>query len=135
MKHVFLSILFLSTLFLVEAQNTSKTSDITKVLKFTNDNYNMGRIPSNKPTEFTVDIENVSMAPVIIENVTVGCGCTTPKYIKGEVIAPGAHSSVIIGFNGNAVGDFSKEATIFFNQGLSKRILFHGVGIYNAPKN
>ena len=127
------SILFAALLVLgalnLNAQNTPAQTDITKVLKFTNDNYDMGKITYGKPTEFKVDIENISAAPITIENVMVGCGCTTPKYEKGQVIAPGAHASIVLGFNGAAVGNFTKMATIFFNGNLNKQVSFHGEGV------
>ena len=126
MKHLFLAILMLIGFIGAKAQSTS--TNITKVLKFTNDNYNMGTIAYGKPTEFNVDIENISAAPITLENIMVGCGCTTPKYTKGAVIAPGAHATVTLGFNGSAVGNFSKNATLFFSGNLVKQVTFYGVG-------
>ena len=126
MKRIILASLMILGGFVVNAQTTP--TDITKVLKFTNDNYNMGTIAYGKPTEFNVDIENISAAPITLENVMVGCGCTTPKYTKGAVIAPGAHATVTLGFNGSAVGNFSKNATLFFSGNLVKQITFYGVG-------
>ena len=70
MKKLFLATLMLITYFGTSAQNNS--TDITKVLKFTNDNYNMGTIAYGKPTEFNVDIENISATPITLENVIVG---------------------------------------------------------------
>lgn len=126
MKRIILASLMILGGFVANAQTTP--TDITKVLKFTNDNYNMGTIAYGKPTEFNVDIENISSAPITLENVMVGCGCTTPKYTKGAVIAPGAHSTVTLGFNGSAVGNFSKNATLFFSGNLVKQVTFYGVG-------
>jgi len=126
MKRIILASLMILGGFVANAQTTP--TDISKVLKFTNDNYNMGTIAYGKPTEFNVDIENISSAPITLENVMVGCGCTTPKYTKGAVIAPGAHATVILGFNGSAVGNFSKNATLFFSGNLVKQVTFYGVG-------
>lgn len=126
MKHLFLATLMIISFVSAKAQSTS--TDITKVLKFTNDKYNMGTIAYGKPTEFNVDIENISAAPITLDNVMVGCGCTTPKYTKGAVIAPGAHATVTLGFNGSAVGNFSKNATLFFSGNLVKQVTFYGVG-------
>ena len=108
---------------------TTATTDITKVLKFTNDNYDMGIIAYGKPVEFNVDIENISTVAIVLDNVMVGCGCTTPKYTKGTSIAPGAHATVTLGFNGTAVGNFTKSATLFFSGNLTKAVSFHGVGV------
>ena len=126
MKRIILASLMILGGFIANAQTTP--TDITKVLKFTNDNYNMGTIAYGKPTEFNVDLENISAAPITLENVMVGCGCTTPKYTKGAVIAPGAHATVTLGFNGSAVGNFSKNATLFFSGNLVKQVTFYGVG-------
>lgn len=103
--------------------------DINKVLKFTNDNYNMGNIPYGKPTEFNVTIENISAAPVTLNNVQVSCGCTTPKFQSYQVIAPGQKTVVTLGFNGSAMGNFSKTATIFLSDNLIKTVSFSGVGV------
>lgn len=126
MKQFFFATLMVIGFIGANAQTTP--TDITKVLKFTNDNYNMGTIAYGKPTEFNVDIENISAAPITLENVMLGCGCTTPKYTKGVVIASGAHATVTLGFNGSAVGNFSKNATLFFSGGLVKQVTFYGVG-------
>lgn len=115
------------------AQTTPATTqvqkDITKVLKFTNDNYNMGNIPYGKPTEFNVTIENISAAPVTLNNVQVSCGCTTPKFQANAVIAPGQKTVVTLGFNGASMGKFTKNATIFLSDNLIKTVNFYGVGI------
>jgi hypothetical protein len=60
--------------------------DITKYLKFTNDNYDMGKIPNGKPVEYNVDVQNISNSNITLDNVIVGCGCTTPKYTKNQVL-------------------------------------------------
>ena len=129
MKKVFLATLFILGAFVLNAQTTPAPADITKVLKFTNDNYDMGKIVTGKQTEFTVDVENISNAPVTLDNVMVGCGCTTPRYTKGQVLAPGGHASVVLGFNGSASGAFSKVATLFFSGNLTKQVSFHGEGV------
>lgn len=129
MKKVFLATLLILGAFVVNAQTTPAPADITKVLKFTNDNYDMGKIVTGKQTEFTVDVENISNAPVTLDNVMVGCGCTTPRYTKGQVLAPGGHASVVLGFNGSASGAFSKVATLFFSGNLTKQVSFHGEGV------
>jgi len=126
MKRIILASLMILCGFVANAQTTP--TDISKVLKFTNDNYNMGTIAYGKPIEFNVDIENISAAPITLENVMVGCGCTTPKYTKGAVIAAGGHATVTLGFNGSAVGNFSKNATLFFSGNLVKQVTFYGVG-------
>jgi hypothetical protein len=130
MKSFFLASFMVLGLLSCKAQNTpTPPTELAKVLKFTNDNYDMGKIITGKPTEFTVDIENISSNPITLSNVMVGCGCTTPKYTQGQVIAPNTHASVVLGFNGSAVGPFTKVATIFFSGNLTKQVSFHGEGV------
>lgn len=129
MKSILLAAVMLIGAFQINAQTAPTPTDISKVLKFTNDNYNMGKIAYGKATEFTVDIENISTAPITLDNVMVGCGCTTPKYTKGQVIAPGARATLVLGFNGSAVGAFTKVATVFFSGNMTKQISFYGEGV------
>jgi hypothetical protein len=58
MNKLLLTTLFLLGAFVLNAQTTPTQTDITKVLKFTNDNYDMGKIVTGKQTEFKVDVEN-----------------------------------------------------------------------------
>jgi hypothetical protein len=102
-------------------------ADITKALTFKEENHDFGKIPYGKPVEFDVEIKNISADSVKIENVKVGCGCTTPKYQPGPY-APGQNFKVTLGFSGYADGPFDKYVDIFFNNGMTKQIRFHGVG-------
>jgi len=130
MKKFILISSFLFSISYVFAQNTpSNQVDITKLLKFTNDNYDMGKIKFGKATEFTVDIQNISNYNISLDNVMVGCGCTTPKFTKDQMLTPGAHANVVLGFNGSSMGVFSKSATLFFSGNLTKMVSFHGEGV------
>ena len=133
MKHSILMIFMFLAFTPIFSQTAPASSqiqkDINKVLKFTNDNYNMGNIPYGKPTEFVVTIENISAAPVTLNNVQVSCGCTTPKFQANAVIAPGQKTTVTLGFNGSSMGNFSKTATIFLSDNLVKSVSFSGVGV------
>ncbi|HEX8462320.1 MAG TPA: DUF1573 domain-containing protein [Segetibacter sp.] len=107
---------------------TEQKADITKVLDFKEENHDFGKIPYGKPVDFDVTIKNISSDSVRIENVKVGCGCTTPKYEQGKAYAPGESFKVTLGFTGYADGPFEKFVDIFFNNGMSKQIKFHGTG-------
>ncbi len=111
----------------VSTQTTPK-ADIAKVLEFKEENHDFGKIPYGKPVEFDVLIKNIGNDSVKIENVKVGCGCTTPKYEQGKSYAPGESFKVTLGFSGYADGPFEKYVDIFFNNGMTKQIKFHGTG-------
>jgi hypothetical protein len=130
MKKIIIVALLILSISSLNAQTTpSSDNDITKYLKFTNDNYDMGKIPNGKPVEYNVDIQNISNSNITLDNVIVSCGCTTPKYTKNQVLTPGAHAIITLGFNGLAIGPFSKSATLFFSGNLVKPVSFNGVGV------
>jgi hypothetical protein len=130
MKKIIKVALLILSISSLNAQTTpSSDNDITKYLKFTNDNYDMGKIPNGKPVEYNVDVQNISNSNITLDNVIVGCGCTTPKYTKNQVLTPGAHAIITLGFNGLAIGPFSKSATLFFSGNLVKPVSFNGVGV------
>jgi hypothetical protein len=113
--------------------------EIAKVLEIRESSHDFGKIAMGKAVEFDVLIKNVSTEPVKIENVKVGCGCTTPKYEVGKVHAPGESFKVTLGFSNQQEGHFEKVADIFFSNGLSKQIKFFGdayrVAENSAPAN
>ena len=130
MKKIIIVALLILSISSLNAQTTpSSDNDITKYLKFTNDNYDMGKIPNGKPVEYNVDVQNISNSNITLDNVIVSCGCTTPKYTKNQVLTPGAHAIITLGFNGLAIGPFSKSATLFFSGNLVKPVSFHGEGV------
>ena len=130
MKKIIIVAFLILSISSLNAQTTpSSDNDITKYLKFTNDNYDMGKITNGKPVEYNVDVQNISNSNITLDNVIVGCGCTTPKYTKNQVLTPGTHAIITLGFNGLAIGPFSKSATLFFSGNLVKPVSFNGVGV------
>ncbi len=103
--------------------------DIDKMVSITNADYDMGRIPAGIPLEYKLVIKNISKDTVVLQDVKVGCGCTTPKFRAGESLLPGRSTFISLGFNGDAHGEFTKTADLLFNGGLTKQVKFHGVTI------
>ncbi len=113
--------------------STDTKPDVDKVIQFNEENHDFGQIPNGKPVEFDIIMKNLSKDSVKVDNVKVGCGCTTPRYEQGKTYGPGQVFKVTLGFNGYANGPFEKYADINFNNGLSKHVKFHGVG-YKVPE-
>lgn len=103
--------------------------DITKMAEFKNADYNMGKITYGKALEYEVEIKNTSNEVITLERVEVGCGCTTPKYEAGKKINPGETYKITLGFNGGTMGAFTKFATLFFNDNMSRQVKFYGEAI------
>jgi hypothetical protein len=72
---------------------------VAKVIQFKETDHDFGKIPYGKPAEFNLEMKNISPDSVTIEDVKVGCGCTTPKWQAGPYAA-GQDFNITIGFNG-----------------------------------
>ncbi len=116
-----------------EPTETANQNDITKFVEFKELDHDFGKIPFGKAAGYELEIKNVSKDSVKVENVQVGCGCTTPKWSAGPY-APGETFKIGIGFNGATDGEFHKVVTIFLSGGLSQVIKFHGQ-TYKTPDN
>ncbi len=130
-KLLFLLPAFFLGMALTANAQTSASKDVSDVVEFKDLDHDFGKIPYGKAAEYELEMKNISSAPVKIENVQVGCGCTTPKWAPGPY-APGESFKVGIGFNGATDGKFQKVVTIFFNDGLSQVVKFHGE-TYKTP--
>lgn len=116
-----------------DANTTQQQPDIAKIIDFKETDHDFGKIAQGKPVEFDLFMKNISADSVTIQNVSVGCGCTTPKWQPGPYAA-GETFKITVGFNGSANGPFVKQVTVFFNGGLSKVIRFHGE-TFKTPDN
>lgn len=77
--------------------------------------YDFGSLDEGEKAFHDFEFSNTGDAPLIISDVEVSCGCTTPSFPK-EAIAPGEKSSVRIGFNSKGKsGRFDKSVTVVSN--------------------
>jgi len=137
MKKLFLIVPAIFAVMVLKAQTATtaqaQQNDITKFLEFKELDHDFGKIPFGKPAEFDLELKNISKDSLKIENVQVGCGCTTPKWSAGPYAA-GETFKIGIGFNGATDGEFHKVVTVFFSGGISQVIKFHGQ-TYKTPDN
>ncbi len=128
-KYLYVSIIFLLSTTLSFSQQKNTEKDLSKLVQLTNTDYKMGKIISGKPTEYNVTIKNIGSDTISIQRVQAGCGCTSPKYAAGQVLKPGDVTMITLGFDGKAVGPFTKFADIFFGNGQSTKIKFSGEAV------
>lgn len=77
--------------------------------------YDFGTLTEGDTVEHTFGFTNTGEFPLIINNITVSCGCTTPEWPR-EPVAPGAKSSIRVRFNSRGkVGQQNKTITVFAN--------------------
>lgn len=81
------------------------------VLKVNVEEYNFGKIRQNVPVSYSFELKNIGNKPLVIENTSAGCGCTTPGRIE-KPIAPGATTKLKVDYNASALSNFDKEVFI-----------------------
>jgi len=69
--------------------------------------HDFGDVYQGDKVEHTFYFTNTGTAPLIITNVEVTCGCTTPKGWPRDPLAPGEKGEVLISFN--SAGKFGKQ--------------------------
>ncbi|MFN5422536.1 MAG: DUF1573 domain-containing protein [bacterium] len=117
MKKFMLSILLVSTAFLGFSQTTAKKAE--DLVKFKEVRYNFGKIKQGVPVTHDFEFTNIAGEPVIIENATASCGCTTPVWPQQPVMKSKT-DKIKAGFNAAAAGPFEK--TIFIKlKGIDAR--------------
>ena len=127
MKKLALLLISAVTVAALHAQAPQVNDDISKVIQFKETDHDFGKIPYGKPAKFDLVMKNISNDTVSIQDVRVGCGCTTPEFPEGKgPFKAGQEFKVTIGFNGYTEGNFNKVVTIYFDGGLSQLIKFHG---------
>ncbi|HAI83398.1 MAG TPA: DUF1573 domain-containing protein [Chitinophagaceae bacterium] len=82
-------------------------------VKLNKTKHNFGKIKQNVPASYTFVITNNGDKPLIIENATAECGCTSPEWSQ-QPIMKGKTGTVKATFNAAAVGPFTKKVTIKF---------------------
>jgi hypothetical protein len=78
--------------------------------------YDFGDMVQGDKVEHTYTFANTGNEPLIITNVSVTCGCTTPKGWPKDPIAPGGKGEITVGFNSaGKSGKVNKVVTIVSN--------------------
>lgn len=118
MKHLLLSLFVVAvSVFGVQAQNNAK--EINKnapQFKFKGgDSHDFGTLKEGPQAEHVFEFTNVGKEPLIIQNATASCGCTTPEWPK-EPILPGKNGKITVRYNTQGrVSPFNKEIFIQSN--------------------
>ncbi len=86
----------------------SKKAD--ELVKFAENKYNFGKIKQGTPVTHVFEFTNVSGKPLVIENASASCGCTTPTWPQ-QPVAQGKSNKITAGFNAATPGPFDK--TVF----------------------
>ncbi|MDR3184920.1 MAG: DUF1573 domain-containing protein [Prevotellaceae bacterium] len=102
---------------------------------FDKTSHNFGEIDQKGgPQTFSFEFTNKGAEPVIIQNVTASCGCTSPDWSK-EPVPPGGRGFVKATYNPSGVMPFNKSLTVHSNGTPSPTTLYiSGRVVAQAPK-
>ncbi len=117
---LFAALLFASAGF---AQQVEKESG--PVIQWEEKSYDFGEIEQGSTVEHTYKFTNVGNEPLIITNVQVTCGCTTPKGWPRDPIMPGGKAEITVAFNSaGKMGKVDKTVTVVSNATGTNRVSF-----------
>ena len=78
--------------------------------------HDFGNIVQGDKVEHTFYFTNTGNEPLIITNVQVSCGCTTPKGWPRDPIPPGAQGEITVSFSSaGKMGKQNKPVTLVTN--------------------
>ena len=80
------------------SQNENTNSAGKGKIVFAETSYDFGTVKEGAVVDYTFKFKNEGTEPVILAQVTAGCGCTTPNY-STEPVLPGKEGEVSVSFN------------------------------------
>src|SRR5688572_14893298 len=96
-------------------QNTSVKKD-GAYITWEKKTHDFGDIAQGDKVEHTFHFTNTGNEPLIITNVQVSCGCTTPYGYTHDPIDPGGKGEITVAFNSaGKMGKQNKPVTIISN--------------------
>ncbi len=77
--------------------------------------HDFGQLTEGDTVEYLYKFVNRGELPLVINNITASCGCTTPDWPR-EPVAPGEESAVKVRFNSRGKqGEQRKTVTVYAN--------------------
>lgn len=98
--------------------------------------HDFGDIPEGEKVEYTYEFTNTGSEPLIITNVQVTCGCTTPKGWPRDPIKPGGRGEIPIQFNSTGkLGRQNKVITIISNASAGNSQVTFSANVLEKKQN
>jgi len=115
MKKLFLGVVMLLSFATLNAQTKPTTTPavVASVASFDKVKHSFGKIKQGTPQSISFTLKNTSSKPLIIEQATAQCGCTTPEYSKAPILK-GKSTPIKVTYNAANAGPFTKTVTVKF---------------------
>ncbi len=113
-KYLFLVLMGIAGAAVAQDKTNEKTDGA--VIAFEEKTFDFGDIMQGDKVEHTFHFTNAGTEPLIITNVQVSCGCTTPKGWPRDPIPPGGKGELTVAFNSaGKMGRQNKPVTVISN--------------------
>ena len=97
------------------ASETEAPNPNAPVMKFTEAEFDFGDIKADSKVHHTFTFTNTGKSPLLIQDATASCGCTTPSWTK-EPVAPGASGQLEVQFDSRGKhGIINKQVAVRAN--------------------
>jgi hypothetical protein len=114
MRQLILIAVCLLQFFLAEAQENEPLSGA--VISWDKSTFDFGDVTEGDKVSHTFKFTNTGNTPLVLTNVEVTCGCTTPKGWPRDPIAPGSTGELTVAFNSTGKsGKQNKVITVTSN--------------------
>lgn len=106
------------------------------VMKFAESEFDFGDIKPDTKVRHTFAFTNTGKSPLLIEDATASCGCTTPSWTK-QPVAPGAQGTMEVQFDSRGKqGIINKQVAVRANtQPSITTIAIKGNVLTTSPAN
>ena len=118
-KTLFFALCLTAAAYTAQAQAVKPAIATAKVagpaITFEESKYDFGSVAQGGVVDHTFKFKNTGTAPLVISNIGVSCGCTTPEWTK-EPVMPGKTGTIAAHFNtAGKMGMQNKVLTIESN--------------------
>lgn len=104
---LFISFFVSLLVFMVGYGQEQSVATVGPIIQWDNPSHDFGDMVQGERVETTFKFTNTGNAPLVITNVEVTCGCTTPKGWPRDPIQPGAKGELTVAFN--SVGKYGRQ--------------------------
>jgi hypothetical protein len=84
--------------------------------------HNFGSVASGSDVSYDFEFINTGKEPIVINNVSTSCGCTTPSWPREPIPSKG-RAIIKVKYDSNRIGNFSKTITVYSNAKNSPVVL------------
>lgn len=135
MKKILMIAALLVSVVSVYAQSTTTASQNGPVLTWDKSTHDFGNMVQGDVVEHTFKFTNTGNEPLVITNVQVSCGCTTPKGWPRDPVMPGGKGELTVSFNSaGKMGAQTKPVIIVSNAINDTKIVFTTVVTEKKPQ-